>query len=326
MRAVNMSLKRMKKILLICGSLNQTTQMYQIARHLTDFDCYFTPYYGDGFVKALTRNGLLDFTILGGPFRQTTERYLQEHSCPINYEGRTNNYDLVLTCSDLIIQKNVRKKKIVLVQEGMTDPENIAYHLVRRLGLPRYLASTSTTGLSHVYHKFCVASEGYRDLFVKKGVRPEKIAVTGIPNFDNARQYLDNDFPHRNYVLVATSDARETFKFDNRKAFLKKTLSIAGDRQIIFKLHPNENVRRSSAEITKCAPHALIFHAGNAHHMVANCNTLITQYSSLAFTGIALDKEVHSYFDDHMLKRLSPIQNDGRSAQNIAAVCRSYLQ
>jgi galactitol-specific phosphotransferase system IIB component len=316
----------MKKILFICGSLNQTTQMHQIARHLTDHYCYFTPYYGDGLINTLTRAGLLDFTILGGPFRHTTERYFQEHLCPIDYEGKTNNYDLVVTCSDLIVQKNIREKKIILVQEGMTDPENIVYHLVKRLGMPRYLASTSTTGLSNVYHKFCVASEGYRDLFIGKGVSPEKIVVTGIPNFDNARQYLHNDFPHRNYVLVATSDARETFKFDNRRAFLKKALEIAGDRQIIFKLHPNENVRRSSGEIKKFAPHALIFHDGNAHHMVANCNTLITQYSSLAFTGIALDKEVHSYFDGNLLKQLTPVQNGGNSSKNIADVCRSYLQ
>lgn len=320
-----MGISLMKKILFICGSLNQTTQMHQIASHLIDYDCYFTPYYGDGLIRTLTRSGLLDFTILGGSFRQTTEHYFQAHRCPVDYEGTNNHYDLAVTCSDLIIQKNVRKKKIILVQEGMTDPENLVYHLVRRLGLPRYLASTSTTGLSNVYHKFCVASEGYRDLFVRKGVRPEKIAVTGIPNFDNARQYLDNDFPYRNYVLVATSDARETFKFDNRKAFLKKALSIAGDRQLIFKLHPNENVRRSSSEIKRFAPQALIFHDGNAHHMVANCNTLITQYSSLAFTGIALDKEVHSYFDDNLLKQLNPIQNDGNSAKNIADVCRSCL-
>jgi len=315
----------MKKILFICGSLNQTTQMHQIAQQLTDCDCYFTPYYGDGLIKTLTNSGLLDFTILGGPFRQNTECYLKENRCPIDYEGKTNHYDLVLTCSDLIMQKNIRKKKIILVQEGMTDPENIAYQLVRRLGLPRYLASTSTTGLSHVYHKFCVASEGYRDLFVRKGVRPDKIAVTGIPNFDNARQYLHNDFPYTNYVLVATSDARETFKFDNRKAFLKRALSIAGDRQLLFKLHPNENVRRSTAEIKKFAPYASVFHDGNAHHMVANCSTLITQYSSLAFTGIALDKEVHSYFDGELLKRLTPIQNGGNSSKNIADICRSYL-
>lgn len=316
----------MKKIMFICGSVNQTTQMHQIARHMTDYDCYFSPYYGDGIIKALTLSGLLDFTILGGSFRQATETYLHKKGCPIDFEGKTNHYDLVLTCSDLIIQKNIKNKKIILVQEGMTDPENIVYRLVKRFGLPRYLASTSTTGLSNAYEKFCVASEGYRDLFVRKGVRPEKIEVTGIPNFDNAVQYCDNDFPYKKYVLVATSDARETFKFDNRRAFLKKTVRIAGDRQLIFKLHPNENVGRSTKEIKRIAPHAIVFTDGNAHHMVANCDVLITQYSSLAYTGIALGKEVHSYFDYDMLKKLTPVQNGGKSSQKIADVCRGYLQ
>src|SRR5208283_3890291 len=309
-----------------CGSINQTSQMYQISRHLNNCECYFTPYYGDGIVKILSRTGALDFTILGGAFKQNTERYLHEHGCIIDKEGKTNNYDLVVTCSDLIVQNNIRKKKIILVQEGMTDPENMVFKIVKRFGLPRYLASTSTTGISNAYEKFCVASEGYRDLFVRKGAKPEKIVVTGIPNFDNARQYLDNNFPYKNFALVATSDARETFKFDNRKAFLKKTLSIAGDRQMIFKLHPNENVRRSTREINELAPGALVFPDGNAHHMVANCDVLITQYSSLAFTGIALEKEVHSYFDTALLKRLKPIQNGGSSAQRIADVCRDYLQ
>ena len=300
--------------------------MHQISRHLTDCACYFTPYYGDGLVKMLSRKGLLDFTILGGSFKQDTERYLRQHGCPVDYEGKTNNYDLVLTCSDLIVQKNIRKKKFILIQEGMTDPENLVYHIVKKLGLPRYLASTSTTGLSDNYEKFCVASEGYRDLFIRKGVKPEKIAVTGIPNFDNARQYIDNNFPYKHFALVATSDARETFKFDNRKAFLKKAVSIAENRRLIFKLHPNENVARSSREIRKIAPQSTIFHDGNAHHMVANCDVLITQYSSLVYTGIALEKEVHSYFDYNMLKKLTPIQNGGASARKIADVCKEFLQ
>ena len=160
----------------------------------------------------------------------------------------------------------------------------------------------------------------------RERANPEKIEVTGIPNFDNAAQYCDNGFPYENYVLVATSDARETFKFDNRKKFLKKAVRIAGERQLIFKLHPNENVQRSTKEIKKIAPNAMVFSDGNAHHMVANCDVLITQYSSLAYTGIALGKEVHSYFDFSMLKKLTPLQNGGKSAQIIADVCREYLQ
>src|SRR5208337_97915 len=211
--------KRGKKILFICGSLNQTTIMHQIANQLENHECSFTPYYGDGIVKALTERGLLDFTVLGGRFKEQTDGHLRKHDLKVDYRGETNNYDLVVTCQDLIIQKNIRKKKIVLVQEGMTDPENLIYHVVRKLKLPRYLASTSMTGLSHAYAKFCVASEGYRDHFIKKGVDPRRITVTGIPNFDNVDSYRVNDFPYKHYALVATSDSRETFKPDMRSRF-----------------------------------------------------------------------------------------------------------
>jgi hypothetical protein len=90
-----------------------------------------------------------------------------------------------VTCTDLFPPKNIRDNKIVLVQEGITDPESSVFHLVKRLRfLPLWLAGTSTTGLSDACRAFCVASEGYRDFFIRTGVRPEKFVVTGIPNFD----------------------------------------------------------------------------------------------------------------------------------------------
>lgn len=315
-----------KKILLIGGSLNQTTMMHQIAQHLQDYDCYFTPFYADGLIGYASKKGWANFTVLGGPMRRMTEEYLRKQNLPVDEGGRRNAYDLVLTCSDLIIQKNIRGKRIILVQEGMTDPENLFYYLVKWFKLPRYLASTSTHGLSHAYERFCVASEGYREFFIRKGVSPEKMVVTGIPNFDNAAQYLNNSFPYRNYVLVATSDARETFKYDDRKRFIRRALEIADGRQVIFKLHPNEKVERATREILKLAPRALIFSKGNTNHMIANCDVLVTQYSSVVYIGLALGKEVHSYFDIILLKRLMPIQNGGTSAKNIAEVCKTYLQ
>jgi hypothetical protein len=39
-----------------------------------------------------------------------------------------------------------------------------------------------------------------------------------------------------------------------------------------------------------------------------------------------LGKEVHSYFDVAMLRRLAPLQNGGKSAKNIANVCRALLE
>jgi hypothetical protein len=313
--------RRRRRILFICGSLNQTTMLHQVGRHLADHDCFFTPYYSDGLLHWMSRQGLLEFTILGGEMRRMTDSYLRDERLPLDERGRGGGYDLVVSSSDLLVQRNVRGKPLVLVQEGMTDPEGLAYRLVRALRLPRWLASTATTGLSLAYSRFCVASPGYRDLFVAKGVPEDRLVVTGIPNFDNCRAYQRNDFPHRGYVLAATSDTRETFKRDNRGRFLARVAEIAAGRPLIFKLHPNENVARSTAEIRARFPDALIFADGNTNHMIANCDVLVTQYSSVVYVGLALGKECHSYFDLDRLRRLAPVQNGGASARNIARVC-----
>lgn len=309
------------KALYICGSLNQTRMMHSIAQHLPQFEAYFTPYFCDGWMRVLQRQGWLDFTVLGGRFVEQTLRYLEDQWVAFDFEGLGGPYDLVVTCSDLIVPKRIRSSKLVLVQEGMTDPENLAYRLVKNLGLPRWLASTATTGLSDAYDLFCVASEGYRDLFIRKGARPEKIRVTGIPNFDHCESHLENDFPHRDYVLVATSDMRETFRYENRRRFIERANRIADGRPLIFKFHPNEDTERAAREVERYSPSALFFSRGNTDHMVANCTTLVTRYSSVVYVAVALDKEVHSDLPMEHLKRLMPIQNKGGSAANIAAEC-----
>jgi hypothetical protein len=309
-----------KKVLLICGSLNQTSMMHQISLYLGDYDCYFSPYYSDKFINFFAQRGILDFTILGGNFRKNTENYLLDNKLNVDYRGLNNNYDLVFTCSDLIIPKNIRDKKIILVQEGMTDPENIFFHLIKYIPLPRWIAGTSANGISNMYNIFCVASEGYKEFFNRKGAKKEKMIVTGIPNFDYARQYLNNDFPFRNYVLVATSDMRETYKYENRKKFIKECLKIADGKQLIFKLHPNEKVDRATREINRYAPGAMVIPAGNTNFMIANCDVLITRYSSVVYLGMLLGKEVHSAFNLEELKKLVPLQNNGTSAERIARI------
>ena len=315
------------RALFICGSLNQTTMLHEVAKALPGFDHAFTPYYCDGLLRVLDRFGALDFTIIGakGKFRAQTDAYLRDHALRIDHRGAGGPYDLVVTCSDLIIQRNIRRVPIVLVQEGMTDPEDRVYRLVRRLGLPRWMASTATTGLSHAYRKFCVASEGYRDLFARKGVPHERLEVTGIPNYDDCARHLRNDFPHRGYVLVATSDTRETFKRDDRARFFRSVERIARGRPLVFKLHPNEHHARSEAEILARFPDALVFARGDTNAMIANCDVLVTQYSTVIYVGLALGKECHSYFDLAELRRLMPVQNGGRSAANIARVCAGLL-
>jgi len=315
-----------KKILFICGSRNQTTQMHQIAQHLmSEYDCWLTPYYASGHVELMRRAGLTEMTIMGKHFVHLCLEYLNKNNLQIDYGGKEDDYDLVLTCADLVLPKNIRDKKIILVQEGMTDPENFAYLLAKFRLLPRWTASTATMGLSDEYDKFCVASEGYKELFISKGVKSEKIVVTGIPNFDNCKRYLNNNFSHKHFVLVCTSDARETFKFENRKKVILNAVKIANGRKVIFKLHPNENLMRAKREIMKYAPGALVMTKGSAEEMIANCDVLITQYSSTVYVGLALGKEVYSNFPTNELKRLLPLQNSS-AAENIAAVCRELVE
>jgi hypothetical protein len=315
-----------KRIMFICGSMNQTTQMHKISRHLSDYEHSFSPFYCDGVDEILRRLRLMEFTIIGHKLAGRCRRYLEDHGLLIDYRGRNGPYDLVVTCSDVYLQKNIRDNRIVLVQEGITDPETFAFHLVKRFRfLPLFLAGTAATGLSDAYRKFCVASEGYRDFFIRKGARADKIVVTGIPNFDDCGRYRANNFPHRHYVLVCTSPLREVFRGEDREAFIRKAVDIAGGRQLIFKLHPNENVKRATQEISRYAPGATVFTTGSAEEMVANCDVLVTRYSSTAFVGLALGKETHSDFDMDELRRLMPVQN-GSAALNIANVCRRLLE
>ncbi|MBK8191936.1 MAG: hypothetical protein IPK76_01475 [Lewinellaceae bacterium] len=314
-----------KKILFIGGSLNQTTMMYQISREIPEHECWFTSYYGDGLVKKMAEKGLLDFTILGGVATRSTDRFFVENRLQVDFRGVRNHYDLVVTCSDLIVPQNIRNKPIVLVQEGMMTPENLGYHLVKALHLPRYLANTSMTGLSNAYQKFCVASEGFKELFVRKGACPDRVEVTGIPNFDNLEQYNQNDFAYRDYVLGATSCLRESWQFEDRKGFLKKVLAIAAGRQVIFKLHPNENHVRAIREIEHVAPGALVFSSGQVNSMIANCAAMVTKYSSVMLVALGLGKKLYSDIDPAIAETLRPVQNNGTSANRIAAICKGFL-
>lgn len=313
------------RVLFIGGSVNQTKQMLAVAAAMPGIDAHFTPYYCDGLLDLARRMRLLEWTVVGYSWRRDSVDLLNRRGAKLDWEGRGGDWDLVVTSSDLIIPDNIRSHRIVLVQEGMTDPEGIGFHLRRLLPiLPVWVAGTAGTGTSGTYDRFCVASDGYRDLFIRKGAPADRVVVTGIPNFDDCVAYGRNDFPHRDYVLVCTSDTRETLKRDNRKAFLRECVEIAAGRQLIFKLHPNENLRRNTREIKEVAPGALVYTSGSAEEMVANCQMLIVQYSTLAYVGLALGKEVRAYAPLDELRRLLPLQG-GRAAASIASVCRELL-
>jgi hypothetical protein len=322
---------RRKKILFIVGSPNQTSQMHQVAAQLPEYDCFFSQLYSSHFlIRHAVRMGMLDTTIMGGEFRRKSDAYLQRHGLLNDYAQSVfdNQYDMAVLCSDLYVPRDLRRLKTLWVQEGMTDPITTWGKWTRRLRLPAYwAANTAFNGSGNICDIYCAASEGYRQQFSRLGTDPLRIFVTGIPNYDHAAVHLNNSFPHRGYVLVATSDVRETFKRDDRPAFIRNCVEIAAGRSLIFKLHPNEDKGRAIREIREVAPpDALIFTEGNTEQMIANCEELITQYSTVVYIGIALGKKVHSYFDVEKLRVLAPVQNGGQSAVLIADLCRRYVE
>jgi hypothetical protein len=320
-----------KKILFIIGSLNQTSQMHQISKYLDDrFDCYFSQIFlSHKAFEAIVKTGILNHTIFAGDIKQKADKYLEEHNLKNDYQTKAykNKYDLVVMCTDMVLPKSLRGIKTVWVQEGMIDGYNFAAKVVKAFRLPPVLAmSTALNGSSNLCDIYCVGSKGYKNYIADKGTEIEKIIVTGIPNYDNIKQHLDNNFPYKDYVLVATSDIRETFRSDDRVKFIKRTVEIANGRPLIFKLHPNESKERAISEIKNNTPaNTLIYTEGNTNYMIANCDELITQYSTVVYVGIALGKKVHSYFNVDELNKLMPIQNDGTSAETIADICGNFI-
>jgi hypothetical protein len=238
-----------------------------------------------------------------------------------------NHYDLAVVCSDLLVPNSIRGTKTLWVQEGMTDRLTPLSNVVKALDMPRYWAfNTSLNGTSNLCDVYCVASEGYKDHFKKLGSDPAKFIVTGMPNFDNVEALSRSTFPHRHFVLVATSDIRECTGFENRPQFIRHCLAIANGRQLIFKIHPNERKERALREIKENAPDALVYMDGNINDMIVHCEELITQYSTVVYVGIALGKKVHSFFDLDDLRKKAPVQNGGRSAEHIAEIARRYVE
>ena len=324
----------MKKALYLIGSPNQTTQMHRVAQLLEEeYEPYFSQLYYDGwmrgFYKWLLRNNILEKTIVQGQIKEKADRYIEQHQLRRDFENREygHDYDLIVCCSDIVVPwPLLQRTKSVFVQEGMTDPMHLWARLVKRFtNFPILAIGTSLNGMNNCCDVYCVASPGYAEHFEKIGVDKDKLIVTGIPNFDDIEKLRNNSFPLRDYVLVATTDMRETFRPDNRKKFIEHATRIAAGRPMIFKFHPNEVMERATAEVQKYAPPGtLIYTNGNTEEMIANCAELITQYSTVAYVGLALGIPVHSYFDVDDLKRKLPVQNGGTSARRIADICRQF--
>jgi hypothetical protein len=301
--------------------------LHKIAEQLPDCEPWFTPYYCNdfGFVDILRRMRLLEFAIIGYEYRRRCLRYCEEHGLAVDVGGRRNRYDLVVTCSDVVVPRNVAGTPLIGIQEGMVDPPLFWYRMRKRMPfLPRWAAGTACTGLSGRYVRYCVASDGYRQDFLARGAPADRLVVTGLPNFDDFRGHVRPGHWLEGHVLACTSDGRECLRRDNRRRFIEWCLAIAGDRPLVFKFHPNERMSRAVAEVRRWAPRASVITEGSGEELAANCAELVTEWSTLAYVGLALGKPTHSYRDLDHHRRMIPLQH-GRGATNIADVCRDVL-
>jgi hypothetical protein len=126
------------------------------------------------------------------------------------------------------LQKNIRDNSIVLVQEGITDAESILFRLVKRFRfLPRWLAGTSATGLSDAYRAFCVASEGYRDFFIRD-------SVLASPRHENAVRILaTSSDAKRRQKYFRLGSGRSSYRFASSSGCRCGGVKLAGEGGVI---------------------------------------------------------------------------------------------
>lgn len=322
-----------KNILCVVGSRNQTSQLHQISSFLSDeYNVYYTQLFGDGlFYKIIAEAGFIDNTVLGrdSSFTKISQEYIKSNNLQYDYRGTSKgiNYDLAFLSTDMVVPKSFKKIKTIWIQEGMIDPINNFSKFVKKTGLPTYTtADTSLNGTSNLADIYFAMSHGYKEYFNHYGTKSEKILVTGVPNFDNIELFKNYTYPESGFVLVATSDIRELGGNDDRNYLIKKCIEIAKGRKIIFKPHPNENLERIKSEIYTLIPDATIITEPIIDTLIANCDTLITQYSSCVYIGLTLGKVVYSFFPMEELESKKPIQNGGKSAEIISQIAREFLE
>jgi len=321
--------RRRPKILWILGNHNHNTMLHKVSQQMPECDHWYTPYYSDKwkFPDMVRRLHLLEWVALGYGFRKKCLQYCSDHGLNVDMAGKRGDYDLAVTCSDLLVPSNVIGKPLVGIQEGMVDPKLFAYHVRKNYApwLPRWTAGSAMTGTSNLFDRYCLASENYLEDFIGRGAHPHKLAVTGIPNFDDIAGYKQPGHWIEGHVLATTSDGRETLRRDDRRAFIERAVEIAAGRPLVFKFHPNERMKRAVEEVRQWAPSARCITEGFGEVLAANCEVLITEWSTLAFVGVACGIETYSYRDLDEVKRLLPLQH-GRAAQNIADVCRDVMR
>ncbi len=150
-----MDSRKPRRVLFIGGSLNQTTILHKIALCLPEMQCSFTPFFAEGFHSILCKTGLLDHTIMCGAHRQATIQYIQDHNLLLDEGGRNGPFDLILTCTDLIVQPSLKGiSNHIGARRKSLKQKALHINWWKTLGLPRLLAKTQLPGYRILMNTF----------------------------------------------------------------------------------------------------------------------------------------------------------------------------
>lgn len=295
---------------------------------MPECECVFTPIFSRfGLPTAAARAlGLLRSTTLDAAKQLRVASAIENLGLRLDL-GATQPYDLVVLGNDFFVPEGLRGvRPTVLVQEGWVWPYSWRRRLAATRLVPPLFASANGIGLSHSYDYFCVASEGYKEAFAKSGIGRHRMVVTGLPGLDRVasefRPLVEDT--ERRFVLVITHPGREYQEGENRQRLLNTASSKSKGRPIVVKLHPNENHERATREVRELLPEATVLIDADTNNLVANCDALITTYSTVIYSALLLGKEVHCSYPIKEIGRLLPDQN-GCAAERIADTCRMAL-
>ncbi len=317
------------RCLFVCTTGYNASVLRLVASALHDWDCWFSPVYSAHNLtyRFVSKLGIIKHTTLNPYYLKKVIQSMEGLGLRMDI-GAKNSYDLIVLGNDFYMPQDLRSRSPkVLVQEGWVWTKNWRRWLCEHTFLPPWFAVGDGIGLSRNYDYFCVASQGYKELFKQSGIDEHRLVVTGLPTLDAVEQ----DFAHfvdetreSKFVLVTTHPSREYFEGENRKQLLMKARRVAKGFPIVVKLHPNEDFVRATREIAEWLPEAKVVVDVDVNYLIANCSALVTTYSTTIYYALLLGKDVYCSYPTNEIRKLLPEQN-GQAAHRIAKVCRTAV-
>lgn len=321
-----------RKKVLHFSSLNTfTSQVQRICNDLPDCDHYVIVSRG-GFRSRKSPFALNSCTLIRRIYPEQKASFISPPVSAFQTYKRLFNdadpvFDLLIVYGNAKLPRKLTEIPRVFIQDALAEPvstDSPKRTPVTHGHLP--LPSSSSSGFKDHFELYFLASEGDAQLLESAGIPANRLRVSGVPAFDHLAAFVNRKFRTSPYVLVCTSAIREKGGREDRVAFLEGCRRVAGDRKLIFQLHPLEKHRRAVAEIEKIfGKDSEIFLHSSTGELVANCQELISNGAPALYFALALGKKVHTAVSSGALRRYVPIQNGGNAALLIADILRAQF-